>query len=332
MELEAPTIQAVREVQHHSSQKDKGTFRNVYLDAVFADDLVRIFRTVYQLKHVLESRATTALHRDFDPTVVAPFLLSKLQRFRCRFLGYSDGVNRDRTLLFGCGHGSLRAPASADILTSQFQQGIARNIESKVSVSTHDITPPLVKNSISTKTGDSGETSLLYGGRVSKSNRRVEANGIGDEANSLIGVARAHCGSGFLHDELLEIQRLMFIANAEMTTETSYLDRLRKHFQTIGDEQIEKLDDLLRKLEEEVELPRAFIIPGASVASATLDVARCKVRELERAAVTLYDDGMLENPRLLVWLNRLSDCMFMMARYIDRELPPEIVTGTRRKR
>ena len=188
----------------------------------------------------------------------------------------------------------------------------------------------MVRNSISTKSGDSGETSLLYGGRVSKSNRRVEASGIGDEAVSLLGVARAQCESGFLHDELLEIQRLMFVANAELATEISHLDRLHQHFQTIGDEQIETLDGLLRKLEEDVELPPAFIIPGASVASATLDVARCKIRELERSAVTLYDDGMLENESLLVWLNRLSDCIFMMARYIDRELPPELVTGTRR--
>ncbi len=188
----------------------------------------------------------------------------------------------------------------------------------------------MVRNSISTKAGDSGETSLLYGGRVSKSNRRVEANGIGDEAVSLLGVARAQCESGFLHDELLEIQRLMFVANAELATEISQLDLLRQHFQTIGDDQIDMLDSLLRKLEEEVELPPAFIIPGASIASATLDVARCKIRELERAAVSLYDDGMLENESLLVWLNRLSDCIFMMARYIDRELPPELVTGTRR--
>ena len=165
---------------------------------------------------------------------------------------------------------------------------------------------------------------------MSKSNRRVAANGIGDEAVSLLGLARAHCNSGFLHDELLEIQRLMFIANAELTTEISQLDLLRQHFRTIGDEEIDRLEGLLKKLEEEVELPAAFIIPGASIASATLDVARCKVRELERVAVTLYEDDMLENDSLLVWLNRLSDCIFMMARYIDRELPPEMVTGTRR--
>ena len=199
-------------------------------------------------------------------------------------------------------------------------------------IGTHLISPVLVRNSISTKRGDSGETSLLYGGRVAKSNRRVEANGIGDETVSALGLARAHCDSDFIQDSLLEIQRLMFLANAEITTSTDHLVRLQEHFQTIGEQQVSELDDLLQRLEEKVELPPAFIIPGATVSSATLDMARCKVRELERAAVALYEDGMIENQHLLVWLNRLSDCVFMMARYVDRDLPPEIVTGTRRAR
>ena len=167
---------------------------------------------------------------------------------------------------------------------------------------------------------------------MAKSSRRVEANGIGDEAVSALGLARAHCGnSGLVHDSLLEIQRLMFLANAEITTDTAQLNRLETHFQRIGDEHVSKLDELLRCLEEEVELPPAFIIPGASVASATLDMARCKVRELERVAVALYEDGLLNNQQILTWLNRLSDCVFMMARYVDRELPAEIVTGTRQE-
>lgn len=202
----------------------------------------------------------------------------------------------------------------------------------KTSVGTHDISTKLVRNSISTKRGDSGETSLLYGGRVAKSSRRVEANGIGDETVSTLGLARAHCGdSGLIHDSLLEIQRLMFLANAEITTDTAQLNQLETHFQRISEEHVSELDELLRRLEAEVELPPAFIIPGASVASATLDIARCKVRELERTAVALYEDGLLENRQILIWLNRLSDCVFMMARYVDRKLPPEIVTGTRKK-
>ena len=164
-----------------------------------------------------------------------------------------------------------------------------------------------------------------------KSDRRVEANGIGDEAVSALGVARAACDSDFLHDELLEIQRLMFLANAELTTTTDRLQQLRQHFETIGEQHVTDLDRLLRDLEAEVELPPAFTIPGASLASALLDVARCKVRDLERVAVALYDDGLIQNPVLLVWLNRLSDCIFMMARYVDRDLPAELVTGTRRQ-
>ena len=202
----------------------------------------------------------------------------------------------------------------------------------KASVGTHLISTTLVRNSISTKLGDSGETSLLYGGRVAKSSRRVEANGIGDEAVSTLGMARALCESEFLIDEIIEIQRLMFLANAELTTDTAMLDRLHQHFQTISETHVAKLDELLHKLEREVQLPPAFIIPGASVASASLDMARCKVRDMERAAVALYEDGMIQNVQLLSWLNRLSDCIFMMARYVDRELPTEIVTGTRRNR
>ena len=166
---------------------------------------------------------------------------------------------------------------------------------------------------------------------MSKSNRRVAANGIGDEAVSVLGVARASCNSGFLHDELLEIQRLMFLANAELTTDSAQISQLRQHFRTIDENHVAELDELLAKLEDEVTLPPAFVIPGASTTSAMLDVARCKVRDLERAAVSLSSDGLIDNPHLLVWLNRLSDCVFMMARYVDRDLPAELVTGTRRK-
>ena len=206
-------------------------------------------------------------------------------------------------------------------------------IRIELSDGTHLISTPLVRNSISTKLGDSGTTSLLFsGGRVAKTDRRVEVTGIGDEAVSALGMARAVCESDLLHDEIIEIQRLMFLANAEMGTDLNHIDRLHEHFQTINEQNVAELDRLLNRLEEEVELPPAFIIPGASAASAALDMARCKVRDFERAAVSLADDGMIENEHLLAWLNRLSDCVFMMARYVDRELPTEIVTGTRRAR
>ena len=198
----------------------------------------------------------------------------------------------------------------------------------------------MVSNSVSTKSGDGGETSLFYGGRVSKSDRRIDAAGIGDAAISALGFARAQIANdandgsddAFIHDQLLEIQRLMFLANAEVATDVSNRALLNRDFQTIDAEQVHELDALLARLETSVELPPNFIIPGASVASAALDVARCKVRDYERAVVAMHRAGLIANPQLVIWLNRLSDCVFIMGRYVDRELPPEIVTGTRRQR
>ncbi len=185
-------------------------------------------------------------------------------------------------------------------------------------------------NSISTRRGDSGETSLLYGGRVSKSSRRVDATGLGDDAISSLGFARANCENEFLRDELLEIQRLIFVANAELSTDLDESSKLQQHFQVIDEENVRQLDELLAYLEQEVTLPSAFIIPGASIASSSLDLARCSVRNFERCVVAMHTDGLVSNHALLTWLNRLSDCVFMMARYADRQLPDEIVTGTRR--
>ena len=165
---------------------------------------------------------------------------------------------------------------------------------------------------------------------MAKSSRRVEANGVGDEAVSALGLARASCESDFISNEILEIQRLMFLANAEITTDLEQLHTLHEHFQTIDATHVADLDRLLQRLEDGVQLPKSFIIPGASVASATLDLARCKVREFERVAVALAVDGMIQNEHLLAWINRLSDCIFMMARYVDRDLPTEMVTGTRK--
>ena len=183
--------------------------------------------------------------------------------------------------------------------------------------------------SISTKIGDTGETSLLYGGRVSKSDYRIETCGIGDETVAALGMARSLCDDEWISAQLQEIQRLLFILNAELATDPMERPKLAEHFKTISAKHVSSLDTLLAQLEDAVELPPAFIIPGASTASAALDVARVAVRRLERAVVGLREADELENDYLIKWLNRLSDCVFMMARYLDRDLPVEAVTGTR---
>ena len=182
-------------------------------------------------------------------------------------------------------------------------------------------------NSISTRRGDTGETSLLFGGRVSKADPRVEAYGLGDMAVSALGLARASCQDSWVADHLLEVQRKLFTVNAQLATDTEQTDTLAKHFNTIGDDDVKALDELLSSLESQVALPRSFVIPGASQASASIDLARTVVRTVERRCVEIQ----LANPQIVVWLNRLSDCLFMLARYVDREIPDELLTGVRRK-
>lgn len=181
-------------------------------------------------------------------------------------------------------------------------------------------------NSISTRRGDDGETSLLFGGRVSKADPRVEAYGLGDTAVSALGLARASCRDTWAAAQLLEIQRKLFTVNAQLATDAAQSDTLAKHFNTIDDDDVRELDDLLSKLESQVDLPRSFVIPGASQASASIDLARTVVRTVERRCVEIQ----LDNPQIVVWLNRLSDCLFMLARYVDREIPDELLTGARR--
>ena len=186
-------------------------------------------------------------------------------------------------------------------------------------------------NSISTRYGDAGETGLLYGGRVSKSHPRVAAYGLCDMAVSAIGLARAECDDVWIHDQLLEIQRKLFTLNAQLATDTTQTETLTRNFNTIGNADVDALDALLNDLESKVQLPRSFIIPGASRQSAAIDLARTVVRSVERRVVELQESDPVDNPYLLMWLNRLSDCMFMIARYVDRDISPDILTGARRK-
>ncbi len=177
--------------------------------------------------------------------------------------------------------------------------------------------------SIATRKGDSGETGLLYGGRVRKSDARVDAYGSGDEAVSALGLARALCTDSKVKANILKLQQALFTVNAELATASDSRHLLEQHFPTVTAEMTAELDSLLAELEGAVELPRSFIIPGGSAGSGALDLARTIVRRTERAAVALLDSGDLANSEVTRYLNRLSDTLFMLARYEDRNLPTE---------
>jgi cob(I)alamin adenosyltransferase len=181
-----------------------------------------------------------------------------------------------------------------------------------------------------TKTGDTGETGLLYGGRVSKADPRVEAYGTVDETVSAMGLARALCRDEKVRALLADLQRELFTVAAELATDAGGYDRFTTHFKPVTPEMTERLERALDDMMEEVALPPSFVIPGASPASAAMDVARTIARRAERRVVDLNNLGLLVNPEVLRYVNRLADLLFMLARYEDRALPPDILTGGRR--
>lgn len=182
---------------------------------------------------------------------------------------------------------------------------------------------------IYTRSGDEGKTGLLFGGRVSKSDIRTEAYGSTDHAISAIGLARALSREEKVSEILLDVQREMFMIGAELATDVANRSLLLENFQIIDEQHIARLESLIDEVGEHVKLPPNFIIPGASRGSAALDVARTQVRTAERRVVDLHDEGLLPNVQILIYLNRLSDLLFMLARFEDRTLPFEIVTGQR---
>ena len=172
---------------------------------------------------------------------------------------------------------------------------------------------------IYTKTGDRGETGLLSGGRVSKSDLRIAAGGAADEAASAMGLARALSADERVRAILLEAQREMIAVGTEISAGGAR-DISETHFADVTPEMTARLEREIEGLAREVEPPPELVTPGASPASAAIDVARTMVRRAERAAVALQEAGLLGNAEVLAYLNRLSDMVFVLARFEEREL------------
>ena len=182
---------------------------------------------------------------------------------------------------------------------------------------------------IYTRSGDDGTTGLLFGGRVPKTDPRCEAYGEADLAVSAMGLARALSSDLRVKEIILQAQREMFTVESELATDADNYHHFTGAFHAITPENVSRLEGLIDELKAEVELPPKFIIPGASPVSGALDLARTAVRGAERRIVALDEQGMLVNRELLHYVNRLSDLLFILARYEDRELSFDIVTGTR---
>jgi len=169
----------------------------------------------------------------------------------------------------------------------------------------------LVKlNKIYTRTGDGGSAGLVDGSRISKSSLRMAAIGEVDEANAAIGVAIAALDEGAITDQLLEIQNDLFDVGADVATPGEVDGALR-----IVMSQVERLEQAIDAMNADLAPLESFILPGGSASVAALHLARAIVRRAERAAVALNQAERL-NPHLLAYLNRLSDHLFVAARFV----------------
>ena len=185
------------------------------------------------------------------------------------------------------------------------------------------------RKKVYTKFGDKGETSLLYGGRVSKASVHTEAYGITDEAVSAMGLARAFSSEQKVKDILRDLQRELFTIAAELATDPDKYELFQQHFAPVTPEMVDKLENIIDSLEEEFEMPNVFVLPGGSPASSAIDMARTIIRTAERRVVVVAESDRLTNDLILTYLNRLGDLLFVLARYEDRELPIERATGDR---
>lgn len=167
---------------------------------------------------------------------------------------------------------------------------------------------------MTTRTGDAGETSLFGKERVAKTDPRIEALGELDEAQSVIGVARATAPRSARGRELLELQRGLYLAMAEVATPSEDLGRLAERLDVAA---LARLDRVIERVRGTARIEGRFVVPGENAISAALDHARTVSRRAERRVVECVLAGLVSGEILIPWLNRLSDVLFVLARAAD---------------
>lgn len=169
--------------------------------------------------------------------------------------------------------------------------------------------------SITTKKGDRGKTSLCFGKMVDKDNLRVEIYGSLDELCSFLGLARSLIKNKKIKKMIELIQRDLFIMGAEIATETIDLPKLKKR---MTNSSVEYLEKEISQLEPENKFKDCcFCLPGENVTSSYLDIARTITRRIERRTISLKKKKKLRNQHIIVYLNRLSDLLFLLARSFE---------------
>jgi cob(I)alamin adenosyltransferase len=180
--------------------------------------------------------------------------------------------------------------------------------------------PSIANSAVATGKGDDGTTGLLYGGRVAKDDPRTDAYGTVDEAVAALGLARVELTDADLSELaalVLRFQRELFVVGAELATNPSATDRLTDGVSRVSEQMLVAVESELARWESAIEMPREFIVPGETRASAALELARSILRRAERRIVTLARDESV-GEWLLAYVNRLADLLWVLARVAEQ--------------
>ncbi len=167
---------------------------------------------------------------------------------------------------------------------------------------------------IYTKKGDQGTTSLFGGAKISKHSLRIHAYGTVDELNSVLGIVLTHTVSKTGETILKELQNQLFVLGADLATLPSKKTKIER----IGNKEIDQLEQWIDELDEQLPALTSFILPGGAPAGATLHLARTVCRRAERHTVALKKEDPISD-EALIYLNRLSDLLFVLARFENQQ-------------
>ena len=176
---------------------------------------------------------------------------------------------------------------------------------------------------IYTKTGDLGKTSLIGGTKVSKGHIRIETYGTIDELNSYIGLVGDHCKDEHSKNILKEIQDRLFTIGSSLACDPE--KEIKMSIPDLKETDIELLEKEIDVMNEKLPEMKQFILPGGHAAVSTTHIARCVCRRAERWCVNMQEQNLFIDPLIIKYLNRLSDYLFVLARYVGHLLQtPEI--------
>ena len=174
--------------------------------------------------------------------------------------------------------------------------------------------------SVVTRTGDDGTTALMYGRRVPKNHPRIVACGAVDELNSALGLGRATASHDYVRQNILAIQQDLVGLMGELATDLEDMERYRKDgFAIVTTAQTGKLDALAAEIEAQQVYGKGWTMPGENLNSAALDHARSVCRRCEREVLALLQSGQVRNEQAGPYLNRLSDVLWLMGRWVEKQ-------------